>query len=459
MSAGLTHGPAGRQILAAPQCWGALLLVAIAGAACTGKHPAPRSLPSINASVEASSLTRDTPASSESLPPMAANQGRRSSSPRAGEARPQGTNPRTGTPTTPGTGGAAAETPTRRTSQAGAPTSGPGPGPSASATPNPGPTLPDPRRRVGVDVAGPPAPVITSGPFAQILLRNSDGSGDPSPLVGPVSPDPQAAWSPDGKHLAFVRQFRADDTDISVINADGSFEKNLTTNPGLDSSPAWSPDGQRIAFVSNRGSNTDIYLMNIDGTALKRLTSDPAIDYKPTWLPDGQAIVFASTRSGHQELYVMGPDDGEAIPILQTDIPALSVKNEGGNFDIYLFNSQGKGSVRRLTDDPAEDREPTWSPDGTKIAFTSSRDGNEEVYVMNADGSGQLNLTKNSDIDNSPRWSPDGKRLAFVSERDGNPEIYLMNADGSSPTNLSRNIAVEGQPSWSPDGRLVAFLR
>jgi Tol biopolymer transport system component len=112
---------------------------------------------------------------------------------------------------------------------------------------------------------------------------------------------------------------------------------------------------------------------------------------------------------------------------------------------------------RRLTRSPASDLRPAWSPDGRKIAFLSSRDGNQEVYVMNADGSGQRRLTRNPAYDGGPAWydggsawSPDARKIAFVSSRDGNREVYVMNADGSGQRNLTRSPASEGWFAWSP---------
>ena len=90
---------------------------------------------------------------------------------------------------------------------------------------------------------------------------------------------------------------------------------------------------------------------------------------------------------------------------------------------------------------------PSWSPEGADIAFTSTRDGNSEVYVMNADGSAPINLTKHPESDFFPTWSPDGKKLAFVSERDGNREIYVMNADGSNQTRLTENDSSDEWPA------------
>ena len=102
---------------------------------------------------------------------------------------------------------------------------------------------------------------------------------------------------------------------------------------------------------------------------------------------------------------------------------------------------------------------PAWSRDGRTIVFVSWRDGNGEVYAMDADSSEPRNLTQHPAKDVRPAWSPDGRRIAFVSQRDGNSEIYVMNADGSGKRNLTRNRANDDYPTWSPDGRRIAFLR
>ena len=131
--------------------------------------------------------------------------------------------------------------------------------------------------------------------------------------------------------------------------------------------------------------------------------------------------------------------------------------NRDGNWEVYVMNADGSG-VTRLTDNDAVDGSPTWSPDGTRIAFDSTRDGDWDVYVMNADGSGVTRLTDNDAWDWSPAWSPNGRHIAFHSNRDdGNWEIYVMNADGSGVTRLTYNGAADFTPAWSPDSRRIAF--
>jgi hypothetical protein len=129
------------------------------------------------------------------------------------------------------------------------------------------------------------------------------------------------------------------------------------------------------------------------------------------------------------------------------------VKNIGGvNYDIYVMNSNGSEQTR-LTDNPANDFYPDWSPDGTKIVFWSDRDGtnNGEIYIMNPDGSEQTRLTDNPTIDTTPDWSPNGESIIFRRGFESqNPEIYVMNADGTGQTNISNNPAIDFDPTWSP---------
>ena len=108
---------------------------------------------------------------------------------------------------------------------------------------------------------------------------------------------------------------------------------------------------------------------------------------------------------------------------------------------------------------PGDVQTPAWSPDGRKLAFVSRRDGNSEIYAINADGSAQENLTRQPANDSHPSWSPDGRKIAFVSRRNGNSEIYVMNADGSGLRNVTRTPSNDLDPAWSPDGRAIAFVQ
>ena len=134
-------------------------------------------------------------------------------------------------------------------------------------------------------------------------------------------------------------------------------------------------------------------------------------------------------------------------------------KRVDGNAEIYTLGPVDWQNPVRLTVHPARDVEPAWSPDGSRIAFVSDRDGNDEIYVMNADGSNPVRLTTGPSSDFGPAWSPDGARIAFATDRDGNAEIYLMNADGTGLTRVTNDPEEDIEPDWSPDGRSIAFTR
>ena len=129
-----------------------------------------------------------------------------------------------------------------------------------------------------------------------------------------------------------------------------------------------------------------------------------------------------------------------------------------GNWEIYVMDADGSHPVN-LTRDPGNDFWPSWSPDGTKIAFMSKWDNDHdfEIYVIDADGSYPVNLTMTEGKDDTPSWSPDGTKIAFSTNRDGNFEIYVVDADGSHPVNLTNNDDDDFSPSWSPDGKRIAF--
>jgi Tol biopolymer transport system component len=230
-------------------------------------------------------------------------------------------------------------------------------------------------------------------------------------------------WFPNGQALVFAAEVGTGRSDIYRMNLDGSGRDRLTDHESTDSSPAVSPDGARIAFESERDGNSEIYVMDAGGGNVTRLTNDPARDAAPAWSPDGRRIVFTSDRDNR------------------------------ASADVYVMNADGTG-VERLTNDLAH-WAPQFSPDGQRIAVQVNLD----VVVLNlADGSRQQ-LTVAPQNGMNPTWSPDGRRLAFVSTRNRRVEIFTMNADGTDPKVLVTMAAGSViDPRWSPDGARVAFV-
>lgn len=168
--------------------------------------------------------------------------------------------------------------------------------------------------------------------------------------------------------------------------------------------------------------------------------------------------VVASNGAGASRITTQLGSDAD--PAWSPDGSRIAFASErDGNLEIYVMNANGESPVRLTNVVPAANYRPVWSPDGARIAFVSARDGNPKIYVMNADGASPVRLTSHIGRDADPAWSPDGSRIAFSSDRDGSGGIWVMNADGSGLTRLTSNTQGDQQPAWSPDGTRIAFSR
>lgn len=266
---------------------------------------------------------------------------------------------------------------------------------------------------------------------------------------------------------------RTGNRDIFAMRLDGSTPVNLSNDPADDWLGMISPDGTRVLIDSERNGDREIFVVNADGTGLTNLTNAPfADDAIPYWSPDGTRILFETGRDGDLELYTMNADGSGQTNITNMSgsherfgswspegVRILFTSNRDGPNDIYSMWLDGSNLVN-LTDHPADDFMGVFSPDGRRIAFTRRLGPDTEVYVMNADGSEQTNLTNDpGSADELPHWSPDGTRLVFSSTRGGspgNPEIWTMAADGSDLVKLTDEpMGFDAVPRWGPgDGNI-----
>jgi Tol biopolymer transport system component len=227
--------------------------------------------------------------------------------------------------------------------------------------------------------------------------------------------DQGATYSPDGTRVVFMNNYDGD-YEICVMNADGTGVKQLTTNSAVDAYPSWSPDSSTIAFTSNRDGDFDVYVMSADGSGQTNITSDDKWDDDfPRWSPDGRFIAIETDRYGGVSAELITSDGKVQATIGSVAYASffdswspdgksvLVDSNSGGDFDIYRYDLYAGGPLqwslmqsKSVSDDSAAEGSAIWSPDGKQIAFSSNRDGDFEIYVMNIDGGPQRQITHNS---------------------------------------------------------------
>ncbi len=311
-----------------------------------------------------------------------------------------------------------------------------------------------------------------------IYLINSQGTGEVTQVQLEVRGVADLAWGPKGSLIAFSAipagpAYR--DREILTYNLGAKTLVNLTNSPGDDTQPAWATGGDRLVFQSSRYGNPDIFVMQSDGSLQTRLTNNNTADEEPTWSSDGRQIAFSSNREGFYDLYLMTDSGADQKPLAVFEandrqprwaVPPAPVLDElafaarfgqGEFFNIYSASSS---ETEIVSGENSDETMPDWSPDGTRLAFASNRSGNYEIYITNADGSGEpLQLTNHPGSDMHPDWSPDGSQIAFESKRDsGSWNIWIMKTDGSELRNITANLTGDqGNPAWSPDGKQIAF--
>ena len=215
---------------------------------------------------------------------------------------------------------------------------------------------------------------------------------------------------------------RDGNSEIYVMAPDGSSRTRLTNHDAIDLQPRVSPDGTRIAFYSNRDGSLpdqfDVYVLDADGSDVARVAGDPEDDRFGTWSADGATILFSGDRDGDPEIYRVGLDGSGLEPLTDNAVPDVRSRElpdgtgivfsrfTGTDYDVFSMNPDGTGVVPLTSEADARDTHPDGSPGDGRIVFQTDRDGNDEVYVMDADGGSLVSLTGDGVSDRAPTWTP-----------------------------------------------------
>lgn len=265
----------------------------------------------------------------------------------------------------------------------------------------------------------------------------------------------------------------------------GDPEPRITrhTHDGLEKiRPAWSPDGSRLLYARHEPDHLHIRLYLVDpgnsDDSPRRLTDRQIPEYSGVFSPDGRDVLFVVVRQngtqGNLDIARIAADGSGEVATIAGDVDnrlwhqdwpswspdgsrfAFSSTHEG-NQEIYTAKSDGTDLVR-LSRHPGIDAHPCWTPDGARVVFATDRWGGLEIASVSAEGGDTIRLTTSPGLDDYPAVSPDGTRVAYTTHRDGQFEVYLMDLDGSNPVNLTDHPARDTQPTWTPDGHAVTFV-
>jgi len=282
-----------------------------------------------------------------------------------------------------------------------------------------------------------PMPTYTPYPTYTPLVTDTPeptATETPQPTATPAPTKASAALR---GRLAYTENKGNFQYDIYLINLDGTGKQLLVADA---SEPSFTKDGQEVMFYSWSGNGVDI--MRLDGSNRRRVINDGEAGFANIG-PDGYSVIYQTGVINWQrmqwalEIHIIGLDGQGEHKVTEGDQPVWHPTEmkfvcktcDGSKCGLFVMNSDGSG--RHMVSNYADDQNPTWSPDGRQIAFASHRDGNWEIYVMNADGSNQRRLTNNPTTDALPLWLPDGQHIAFRSDRGGVWAIYVMRKDGT----------------------------
>ena len=341
------------------------------------------------------------------------------------------------------------------------------------------------------------------------------GDGDPVRLTDNLSGEINPVFSPDGKSIAFVRVF-PDHNEIILISALGGAERkvydkasyaslsfspdgkriahaelglagekagivsiNLETGektlltapeaPAVDHTPRFSPDGKSLAFIRYFSSfRREIFVIPALGGEPRQITSDDVRIYGLAWSADNEQILFTSYRSGNQlNLWQIALSGGEPklIPTGGRNLQSVAMSPNGRTIafveeseDENIWHIEPNGAARPLICSSRADHSPQFSPDGSQIVFASDRTGNYEIWIADAEGKKQRQLTDSTGSAGSPRFSPGGNFIVYDAQIAERSDIYIVSASGGSPRRLTETGKNNSLPAWSADGNWIFFV-
>jgi len=256
----------------------------------------------------------------------------------------------------------------------------------------------------------------------EVCLMNADGS-EQRQLTRDVATDFYAGLSPDGQKIVFSTR-RDGQFEIYTMDLQGENLTRLTEKKGDNYAPSFSPDGSQIVYISNVTGDQNVWVMNADGSNPTQLTDRRSEEYDPTWSPDGKRIAFASSYTGTNELYVINVDGTNLV-----QVTADSGMREGGRSD--------------------------WSPDGQWLAIYAGVQGDKNIFLIPAScaDNGPCGPAKYTQVTSggnakAPSFSPDSQRIAFAGGPTKNNDIFIINVDGTGLLQLTSGLLSEWQPRW-----------